>query len=64
MRQHYLATAHIAKLNKFTEHEVTELISTTVDDTALAMLKRQGCPVITIVSFQSKIRFDIQFDPY
>jgi len=35
-----------------------------VDETALAILKRQGSRGITIVSVQRKIRFDIQFNPY
>ena len=33
--KHLLAKAHIAKLNKLTESEVTELTSSTVDETAL-----------------------------
>ena len=59
-----LAKAHIAKLNKLTESKVTELSSSTVDETALAILKRQGSQGITIVSLQRKIIFDIQFNPY
>jgi len=50
MGKHLLAKAHIAKLNKLTESEVTELTSSTVDETALAILKRQGSRGITIVS--------------
>jgi len=64
MGKHLLAKAHIAKLNELTETEVTELTSTMVDETALAILKRQGSRGITIVSMQRKIRFDIQFNPY
>jgi len=64
MRKHLLAKAHIAKLNELTESEVTELTSSTVDETALAILNRKGSRGITIVSSQSKIKFDIQFDPY
>jgi len=64
MGKHLLAEAHIAKLNKLTESEVTELTSSTVDETALAILKRQGSQGITIVSLQRKIRFDIQLNPY
>jgi hypothetical protein len=56
--------AHIRKLNGFTESDVTELTSSTVDETALAILKRQGSHGITIVNLQRKIIFDIQFDPY
>jgi hypothetical protein len=36
----------------------------TVDETALAILKWQGSPGITIVSLQRKTIFDIQFNPY
>jgi len=64
MGKDLLAKAHIAKLNKLTESEVTELTSTTVDETALAILKRQGSRGITIVSLQRKTIFDIQFNPY
>ena len=64
MRKHLLAKAQIAKLNELTESEVTELTSSTVDDTALAVVKRQGSWGITIVCSQSQIRFDIQVDPY
>ena len=64
MGKNLLAKAHIAKLNELTESEVTELTSTTVDETALAILKRQGSRGITIVSLQRKFRFDIQFNPY
>jgi len=64
MGKHLLAKAHIAKLNKVTESEVTELTSLTVDETALAILKRQGSRGITIVSLQRKTIFDIQFNPY
>ena len=49
MGKHWLATAHIAKLNELTETEVTGLTSTTVDETALAILKRQESRGITIV---------------
>jgi hypothetical protein len=42
MGKHLLAKAHIAKFNKLTESEVTELTSSMVDETALAILKRQG----------------------
>jgi len=41
MGKHFLAKAHIAKLNELTETEVNELTSSTVDETALAVLKRQ-----------------------
>ena len=64
MGKHLLTKAHITKLNELTESEVTELISSTVDETALAILKREGSRGITIVSLQMKIIFDIQFNPY
>ena len=64
MGKHLLAKAHIAKLHKLTESEVTELTSSTVDETALAILKRQGSRGITIVSLQRKIRFDTQLNSY
>jgi len=59
MGTHLLAKAHIAKLNELTESEVTELTSSTVNETALAILKMQGSRGITIVSLQRKIIFDI-----
>jgi len=64
MGKHLLAEAHIAKLTKLTESEDTELTSSTVDETALAILKRQGSRWITIVSVLRKIIFDIQLNPY
>jgi len=57
MGKQLLAKAHIAKLNELTELEVSELITTTIDETALAILKRQGSRVITIVRMQRKIIF-------
>jgi len=61
---HLLVKAHIAKFNELTESEVTESTSSTVNETALAILKRQESWGITIVSLQRTIRFDIQFNPY
>ena len=60
MGKHLLAKAHIAKLNELTVSEVTELTSSTVDETALAILKRQGSRGIPIVSSQRKIKLTIQ----
>jgi len=40
------------------------MTSSTVDETAWAILKTQASWGITIVSLQRKCRFDIQFDPY
>jgi len=59
MGKHLLAKAHIGKLNELTESEVTELTSSTVDEAALAILKRQGSRGITIVSSQEKLIGDI-----
>jgi hypothetical protein len=64
MERHLLAKAHITKSNELTETEITELTSLTVDETALAILKRQGSRGITIVSLPRKMRLDIQFDSY
>ena len=59
MGKHMLAKAHIAKLNELTESEVTELSSFTLDETALAIVKRQRSRGITIVCSQRKIIADI-----
>ena len=64
MGKHLLGKAHIAKLNELTETEVTELTSVMVDETALAILKRQGSRGITIVSLLRKFIFGIQVKPY
>jgi len=62
--KHLLAKAHIAKLNELRESEFTKLTSSTVDETALAILRRQGSRGISIVSSLSQVIFDIQVDPY
>jgi len=59
MRKHLLAKAHIAGLNRLTVSEVSDLTSSTVDETALAILKRQGSRGIPIVSSQRKFKFTI-----
>jgi len=64
MWKHLLGKARSAKLNKLTESEVTELTSSTVDETALAILKRQESRGITMVSVPRKMIFDIQLNPY
>jgi len=64
MGKHLLAKTHIAKLNEITESEVTELTSSTEDETALAILKRQGSRGITIASVPRKMILDIQLNPY
>jgi hypothetical protein len=60
MGKHLLAKAHIVKLNKLTVSEVTELTSSTVNETAWDILKRQGSQGIPIVSSQRKIKLTIQ----
>jgi len=64
MGKHLLAKAHIAKFNELTESEVAELISSTVDETALAILRRQGSRGISVVSSLSQVIFNIQVVPY
>jgi hypothetical protein len=64
MGKHLLAKAPIAKLNKLTESEVTELTSSTVDEIGLVILKRQASQGITIVSLLRQIIFDIMVVPY
>jgi len=64
MGKQLLAKAHIAKLNELIASEVTELTNSTVDETALANLKRPGSQGITIVNLQRKIIYDTQFNPY
>jgi len=63
MGKHLLARAHIAKLNKLTDSDITQLTSSTVHETVLAILKSHGCQGITIVSSLRNIRYDIHFDP-
>ena len=59
MGKYWLAKVHIAKLNELTVSEVTELTSSTVNETALAILKRKGCRGILIISLQMKFKFNI-----
>jgi len=58
MGKHFLSKVHIAMSNELTESEVSELTSTTIDETAWAILKRHGSRGITIVSSQSKFILD------
>jgi hypothetical protein len=60
MGKHLLAKVHIAKLNKLTVLEVTVFTSSTVAETALAILKQHGSRGILIVISQRKIKFTIQ----
>ena len=64
MGKHLLLKGHIANLKEFIELEITELTGSMVDETAWAILKRQGSRRITIVSLQRQILFDIQVNPY
>jgi len=64
MGKHLVAKAHIAKLNEVTNPDVTELTSSMVDGTALAILMKQPGRGITIVSSQRKFIFDILLNPY
>jgi len=64
MGKHMLAKAHCVKLNKSTQLEVTGLHSSTVDETAFAILKRHGSRRITMVRLPRKFIFDIQLNPY
>jgi hypothetical protein len=64
MGKHLLAKAHIAKLNELAESEVTELTSSTVDETAWAILMRQGSRGITIVGLPREMIFHILFNSY
>ena len=60
MGTHLVAKAHITMWTELTEWEVTEFNSSMVNDTALAILRRQGCRRITIVRSQTKFILDIQ----
>jgi len=64
MGKHMLAKAHIAKLNTLTESDITELTSSTVDETPYATLQSQRSQVIKVVSLQKKIIFDSQLNRY
>jgi hypothetical protein len=58
MGKQLLAKAHIAQLNELMLSEVSELTSTTLDETALAILKRQSSCGITLVSLQRRLMFN------
>jgi hypothetical protein len=63
MGKDVLAKARIAKLDELRVTDATESTSLMVDETALAILMRQGSRGITIVCLLRKLIFDIQFDP-
>jgi hypothetical protein len=54
MGKHLLAKEHIAKLKEFPESEGTKLTSSTVDESALPILKTEGSQGILIVSLQTE----------
>jgi len=58
--KHLLAKVYIAMLNRLTDLEVTELTTSTVNETALAIMKRYGSGGITIVTSQRKFIIDIE----
>jgi len=60
MWKYFLAKAHIPKLYKLPELEVTELTTSKVDERALAILKRQGSWESIIASSRTKFILDIQ----
>jgi len=64
MANHLLEKAHIAKVNELTEAEVAELSSSMLDETAFAILTRQGSREITIITSQRKLIFHIPLYPY
>ena len=59
MGKHLLTKAPVVKLNELTVSEVPDLTSSMVNETALAILKRQGSRGIPVVSSQRKIIFGI-----
>jgi len=64
MGKHLLAEPHIAKLNEITKPEIAELTIAKVDETALAILKKQGSRGNTILSSQRKFIIVIPLNPY
>ena len=59
MGKHLQAKVHIPRLKQYTVSEVTELSSSTVDESALAILKRRRSQAIPIVRLQRKFKFYI-----
>jgi hypothetical protein len=58
MGKQLFATVHSSTFNELTESEVSELTSTTIDETGLDILKRKCRYGITIVSRQKNLIFD------
>jgi hypothetical protein len=52
--KHLLVSVHIGKLNELRESELSKFTNTTIDDTALAIVKRQGSHGISFVRSQNK----------
>jgi len=61
MGKHLLPKVHIARMNKVTQSEVTKLSSSMVDETTLAILKRQASQGITLIRLQRKFILVIPF---
>jgi hypothetical protein len=59
-----ITKANIANLNELTHSEVTNLTSSTVDETMWAILKEQGSQGITMVCSQREFIVDIPVDLY
>jgi len=59
MGKHLLAKAHITKLKKLTVLDMTELPSSTVDETASITLGRHGSQGVLIVRSQRKFKFTV-----
>ena len=59
-----LSKTHNAKINELAESEVTELTGSTVNGTALEIVKRQGIRGIPIVSWQRKFITHIPLNVY
>jgi hypothetical protein len=64
MGQYLLAKGFIVKLKEWTESNVIELTSSTMDDKALSISKRQGSRGVTIATLRWKLIFDILVNPY
>jgi len=62
--KHLVAKVNFTKLNKLIELKVTKLTTSTVDETALAIMKGQGSRWIIRVSWRMTIIFAIRVNPY
>jgi hypothetical protein len=59
MSKHLQAKVHVAKFNESMVSDVTELTTSMVDETSLAIHKRQGSQGILIASSLWKFRLNI-----